>query len=123
MAAFVLLPELQARLEWVLSEREEIVGTSALEDLTIEAQDHGKSTWTVLNCPAIVKRQILKAAERYLKNLEGIIQSRAGDETLIFPELDEMGTADFNASEIKKIINAVMGGGTPSFGTIGRRSV
>ena len=103
-----IIGDLTDRLEWELSEEESRVGEHALEDLRDEAIHHGRA-WTDDTVPAIVRNKILAAAVRYMKNLEGVIQSRAGDETLGYPELMAMGSAGFSTEEIKVIIQVAMG--------------
>lgn len=110
---YVELPLLQARLEWDLSVEEQRVAVSALEDLSLDAAHHGRA-WTNETIPPIVKRYILAAATRYMKNLEGAVQSRAGDETLVLASVtkeaaEQMGSAHFSTEEIKAIIALAMG--------------
>jgi len=117
MSAFVELEELEKRLEWALSDQEKLVAQAALDDLSVDAADYGVASWSALTAPANVKRIILAAATRYMKNLEGVIQSRAGDETLIWPEVEGMGSATFTADEVRRITETAMGGPV-QFGTI-----
>lgn len=114
---FATLTEVEDRLEWDLSEAEKRVAATAIEDLTVEAQSLGQA-WSDSNVPPYVKKCVRSAAVRYMKNLEGVIQSRAGDETLIFPEAvaDEMGSPHFSKAEIEGIVSSALG--PAGFGTI-----
>lgn len=107
------IEDLKERLEWELTDDEERVAVAALSDLSVDAISHGRA-WTASTVPQIVKRIILAAATRYLRNLEGASTSRAGDETLSYPEIyaeaaEEAGSARFSTAEVQKIIQAAMG--------------
>lgn len=108
MTAYAELHELEDRLEWDLTDEEKRVGQSALEDLSDDATHHGRD-WTRANVPRVVRRTVLAAATRYLRNLEGVVQSRAGDETLVYGEDKSAGSAHFTSDEIQVIIRSAMG--------------
>ena len=99
------LDDLKLRLDWELDANEERVATAALEDLSNEARFHGSSTWSQpQTAPSYVRTLVLKAAARYVKNVEGYVQSRAGDESVQWSEIpDIMGTASFTKEEEKKL--------------------
>ena len=99
------LEDLKLRLDWELDANEERVGTAALEDLSNEARFYGSNTWTgPAVSPPFVRTLVLKAAARYLKNIEGYVQSRAGDESVQWSEIpDIMGTASFTSDEQAKL--------------------
>lgn len=101
---FATLEELQARLDFTMDETEQRLGQAALEDLSDEARHYGSHLWTGPNTsPRVIRTWVLKAAYRYMKNIEGYIQSRAGMEAVAWPELEGMGTASFTQGEIKRI--------------------
>lgn len=108
MTAYADLHELEDRLEWDLTDEEKRVAQSALDDLSVDAAHHGRE-WTRANVPALVKRVVLAATTRYLRNLEGVVQSRAGDETLVYGEDKLAGSAHFTTDEVKAIIAVAMG--------------
>lgn len=99
------LDDLKLRLDWELDVDEERVATAALEDLSNEARFYGSSAWSSpAVAPPFVRTLILKAASRYMKNVEGYIQSRAGDETVQWAEIPGgMGTASFTDVESRKL--------------------
>ena len=99
------LEDLARRIDWEMDEDETRVATSALEDLSHEARFLGSNSWETANVtPPYVRTLILKAASRYLKNVEGYIASRAGDEQVSWPEAaDVMGTASFTDREEKRL--------------------
>jgi hypothetical protein len=102
--ALATLVELTARLEWVLDADETRAANGALADLSDQALHYGRSTWTDLTVPALVKNTILAAAARYLRNPDGYTQSRAGDETLTWTDRGhDAGTAYFTEREVKLI--------------------
>lgn len=114
--AFATVSELQARLEWVLSEKEVGVAEDALEDLTLEAKFYGRLGWTEAKHPPLVKSIILKAAARFMRNYEAFEESRAGDETVGFMQGSvEPGTPEFTEKEILQIRTLAA---APGFGTI-----
>ena len=104
-APLATLDDLKLRLDFDLDTAEERVATAALEDLSNEARYHGSSAWSAPNTtPSFVRTLILKAASRYMKNIEGYVQSRAGDETVQWAEIpDIMGTASFTKDEVSKL--------------------
>ena len=114
--AFATVQELQARLEWTLSDAEVGVAEGALDDLTIAAREYGRYTWTELQHPPAIKSMILTAAARFMRNYEGFSESRAGDETLGWKGGSvEPGTAEFTKTEIKRIKRLAS---APAFGTL-----
>lgn len=102
---FATIEELQARLDFEMDDTERRLGQAALEDLSDEARHYGSFNWSGPNTsPRVIRTWVLKAAYRYMKNIEGYIQSRAGMETVAWPELTEvMGTASFTDKEIARI--------------------
>lgn len=104
MAAYATLDELKARLDFDLEASEESAADSALEDLSEDARYYGRD-WPVNACPPIIKRLVLKAAIRYVRNFDGNTVSRAGDETVQWNEQrsGEAGSAYFLEQEKKDI--------------------
>lgn len=101
---FATIEELQARLDFEMDETERRLGVSALADLSDEARHYGSTNWLGPNTsPPVIRTWVLKAASRYMKNIEGYVQSRAGMESVTWHEYDEMGTASFSRAEIKAI--------------------
>lgn len=93
------LEALLARLDWDLDDTEKRVATAALEDLSNDARRYGSSTWTAVTAPAGVDTMVLRAAVRYMRNPDGYIQSRAGDEIVGWAPRKEAGAAEFSAAE------------------------
>lgn len=113
----VALPDLEARLPFVLDEDETREATGALEDLSFDAQAIGSALWTdELNTPTAVKNLILRAAARHMKNYEGYTMSRAGDETVQWQDQDTPGTATFTEDE--KQMLRTMGGNRKFIGGV-----
>lgn len=99
-----ILDELTARLEWTLDAGEEAVATGALEDLSDDARYYGSQSWTALTAPRQVKSLILRAATRYMRNPDGFITSRAGDETVTWTDQHEnAGSPHFTDHEQKML--------------------
>lgn len=105
MEPLATMDELVARLDWTLDEDEERLAESALEDLSDDARFHGSTTWIDATvAPRQVKSIVLRATVRYLRNPDGYITSRAGDETLGWTDRGEdAGSASFSAKETKML--------------------
>lgn len=102
--ALATLQELTDRLEWELDLDEVRAATGALEELSDQALFHGKTTWDALNVPRLVKNTVLAAAARHMRNPDGYVQSRAGDETLGWTDRGhDAGSAYFTEREVKMI--------------------
>ena len=87
-----------------LSPEEIEVVTTGLEDLENYARQYGSETWVTPDAtPAIVATMVYQAAARYARNIDGLIQSRAGDETVILPERENLGTASFTEAELDQL--------------------
>lgn len=101
--AYATVDEVQARLEWTLDTGERNVAQGALEELSDWARHYGRH-WPVATVPASVKRLVIRAAARYMRNPDGYEQSRAGDETVIWNHAaNTPGSAEFSDMEIKAI--------------------
>lgn len=102
---FAELPDLVSRLDWTLDENELRIATTALEDLSDEARYHGKDWPDPTTAPRMVRRMVLAAAVRYMRNPDGYTTSRAGDETLAWNESKDgqAGSAHFAPDEIKAL--------------------
>ena len=119
MQALVTTTELAERLPFVMDDDELREAEGALEDLSDDARTYGKSIWTEPNnTPAQVKRLILRAAARHMKNYEGYTQSRAGDETVAWTDRGEdAGSATFTRKEIETL-RAMSGNQGAGFHTV-----
>lgn len=113
------LEELTDLLDWELDEKELKNAAKALETLEEYARFYGSTQWrTRPAMPPFVQKVVVAAAARYLYNAGGYVQSRAGDETLMWAERNEMlGRLDFTDDEKKQI--AKIAGKNPTFGTVG----
>ncbi|WP_329793878.1 hypothetical protein V1227_18910 [Lentzea sp. DG1S-22] len=104
MEPFATLEQLKARLDWTLDEDEERLGAAALDDLSGWARYYGRPWPDPLTAPQLVRTMVLGAAVRYMRNPEGYVTSRAGDETLTWSELgDRAGSAHFNSDELRAL--------------------
>lgn len=106
------LPELQSRLDWELDSGEQGVATAALADLSDDARFYGSQRWDSATAPRQVKSLVLRAAARFMRNPDGYVQSRAGDETIVWNDAagEDAGTAHFTERE-EKILAALAGRG------------
>jgi len=91
-----------------------------LEDASDKALRYGTS-WSEINCPDSVRRIVAAAVARFIRNPDGYAQSRAGDETLSWQELEEVGSVYFTPTEIEHM-QRLGNPRLPSFGTIQMKS-
>lgn len=121
MTALVTLEQLAARMPFVMNDDEEREAVGVLDDLSDDARTFGKITWTTPErTPQQVKNLILRAAVRHMKNPEGFVQSRAGDEQVTWTDRGEgSGSAEFTEREVKalRLMAGNQGAGLFSVGT------
>lgn len=85
----------------------EKIAKTAIEDLSDDARFYGLSTWmTQATTPTQVQRLVRRAAIRYMKNYEGFVQSRAGDETLVWSDLGEDAGSPFFTDKEKQMLSS-----------------
>ncbi|MEU9126586.1 hypothetical protein AB0D08_00460 [Kitasatospora sp. NPDC048540] len=96
---------------------EERIAATALEDASDLAAHYGRDWPTAASAPRLVRTLVLKAATRYLRNPDGYIQSRAGDETLAWSDAagTDAGTVYFTAEEVRLLEG--LGGRKPGLGS------
>lgn len=96
---------LQDRIEWQLDDGEIALAEGVLEDLSDEARLYGSMSWaTGETTPRQVINLVLRATIRYMRNPDGYVQSRAGDETVAWSDQrGENESAGFTAKEIKML--------------------
>jgi hypothetical protein len=102
MADLANLDDLKARLDWTLDADEERIATAALEDASDLARHYGSASWLdEASSPRLARTLVLKACKRYMQNPEGVIQSRAGDETMAWDDAagENAGTVYFTKDE------------------------
>lgn len=101
----VTVEDLTDTLEWTPDADELRLVSATLEDLSDLAVFHGSAAWTTpQNTPLGVKRLILKAARRFLRNPDGYTTSKAGDETVGWSDRDpNLGNAQFTPDEVKML--------------------
>lgn len=101
----VSLEELADRLPFQMNDDDTREAQGALDDLSNDARHYGLRLWdTPDKTPAPVRNLILRAAQRHMKNYEGYVQSRAGDEMLMWTDRGEdAGAASFTRSEQQKL--------------------
>lgn len=105
--------DLQARLAFEMTPEERREATGALTDLSDLARTYGSSAWaSEASTPESVRNLILRAAARYMKNYEGYVQSRAGDETLIWSDQKGNAGAAYFTSDEKAALRGTAGLGS-----------
>lgn len=102
MARYAEVTDVQARLDWTMDSGEQAICVGALDDLSDDVRIHGKD-WP-LPGPELIKRMVVRAAARYMRNPDGYETSRAGDETVSWGDRGgHNGTASFSSDELKAI--------------------
>lgn len=92
--------DVQARLDWTLDTGERAVADGAITDLSDDARFYGANAWTSTAVPRQVKNIVVRAAARFMRNPDGYVTSRAGDETLAWTDRKEdAGVATFTKQE------------------------
>ncbi|MFE7463100.1 hypothetical protein ACFU6R_03210 [Streptomyces sp. NPDC057499] len=123
--AYATIEDLRGRLDWTLDADEERIAANALEDAADLAAHYGRD-WPEDTAPRMVRTLTLKAATRYMRNPDGYVQSRAGDETLAWNDAagENAGTVYFTAEE-QKLLAGLAGrnSGLYSVGVTAWRSV
>lgn len=112
------IADLEPRLSFVMTDEDRREAMGALEDLSNDAQAIGSIAWVdELSTPDRVKNIILRAAARHMKNYEGYVQSRAGDEAVAWTDRGESaGTATFTSQEKRFVAQAA--GKSPFIGSV-----
>jgi hypothetical protein len=105
MEPLTSVEEVESGLDWDLSDKEKGIAEDAIEDLSDDARHYGLSGWSTTEVtPRQVSRLVRRAAQRYMKNYDGYIQSRAGDETLVWDNQGEQaGSPYFTKAEIAQL--------------------
>lgn len=81
------------------------------------ARDLGNPTWTYVTAPKSVQRIVAAAVARWVNNTEGLITSRAGDETLAWAESVATGMIEFSDMERQRLAkHSLRATGFGSFG-------
>lgn len=68
-----------------------------------DARDLAGQEWTSTSVPAPISRIVAAAVARWLSNPDGLIQSRAGDETLAWADREDGDTVRFTEREQARI--------------------
>ncbi|EFL15328.1 hypothetical protein [Streptomyces sp. C] len=100
--AYATLDELKGRIDWELDEDELRIAAGALEDASDLAATYGRE-WPEDQAPRLVKTLVLKSAARYVRNPNGYVQSRAGDEMLQWSDAHgrDSGSVYFTREEVR----------------------
>lgn len=113
--AFATLADLQDRLDWTLSADEVRQANAALEDASNLARAHGRE-WDSTNFPALVRTVVLAACQRFMRNPDGYVQSRAGDEHVMWSDTHKQGgSPTFTSDEVSLL--ARLAGNVAAFGS------
>lgn len=115
--AFADLEDLELRLDIELSEKEKQMALAALEDASDYARHYGGQNWRDESPPVIVRAIVLNVVSRYMRNPDAFVQSRAGDETLVWSDL--RGEAALRFTDGEKQILGEYSFGKQNVGSVG----
>jgi hypothetical protein len=120
METLVTPEELEAKVPFVMDDDEKREAALALDTLSDDARFYGKATWSdASKTPRQVINLIMRAASRHMKNYDGYVQSRAGDESLSWTDRGEdAGSAYFTKREIA-VLREMAGNRRSGFHTVG----
>ena len=113
--AFATKDDVLARLEDEPTAQMLVMIEAGLEEATDLAIYYG-ANWTDDNAPDPVRRIVARAVARWIRNPEGLQQSRAADETLAWSEDNARGEVMFTPEEIERV-RALGSPVVPSFGS------
>jgi hypothetical protein len=101
--ALISLDELADVLDWEMSDEERRLASGVIESLSDEARLTGSTAWLGAYCtPGPVRRIVRTAAARFMRNPDGYVQSRAGDETVVWSDKTRP-VAEFTETEVNAI--------------------
>ena len=114
----VSVDEVKSRLPYPVSDPHvEQVVAAVIVDASNLARHYGRDGWHADVVPPVVKTEVRNACVRSLVLLDGVVQSRAGDESEMFTDLRSLtGTVFFTEDQKRTIREAAGGGG--NFGTV-----
>ena len=114
--SLLTVEDVSARLPYpVEDEHVEGVVREVIVDASNLARHYGRPTWTASVVPPVVKTEVRNACVRALVLLDGVVQSRAGDESEMFTDLRSLtGTVFFTRDQQQTIREAAGGGGNMS---------
>lgn len=103
------LGDLKERCDWTFDDDEERAAPGYLEEASDMARIYGRASWDSISAPRMARNIVISAVRRYMRNPDGFVQSRAGDETLAWDTLgDKAGTIYFTNDE-QKLLRAMAG--------------
>jgi hypothetical protein len=111
------LEAVEARLDWPLDSREIAMANAALEEASDLAREYGRESWsTPATTPRLVRGLVVTAVARYLRNPDGYLRSRAGDEVVEWADTEDAsgGGVYFTRAEIRLLRGVA---GTVAFST------
>ena len=104
--AYADLRDLEDLLDFDLTEQAQRAATQKIQAASDMAQHYSGMEWAESRAPRIVKSIVLNVVERYMRNPDNYIQSRAGDETLMWDDTGNRGAFYFTDEE-KEILKGL----------------
>lgn len=108
--------DLAARFGRDLDDMERTSGTAALRSLSVKANHLAGADYDGVNVPAMVRETVLDAAERYLRNPDGLAYSRSDGEGVGWGGSQGPQPADFTDKETEYLSS--LKAGRSGFGVV-----
>lgn len=87
MASYALWTQVQVELDFTLSERERAQVEQRIDMASEEAAVESGMAWADNTVPAIVRMLVINKVSRFMRNPDAYIQSRSGDETVVWADM------------------------------------
>lgn len=111
MSSLATVAELKARCDWTFDADEERSAPGYLEEASDLARAYGRDSWEPANAPRMAKNIVISAVRRFMRNPEGLTQSRAGDETLAWSDIGRDAASIYLTSAEIRLLRSLSGGG------------
>lgn len=109
--SLVTLAELKARCDWTFDADEDRAAPGYLDEASDLVCAYGRDSWTSTSAPRMAKNIVISAVRRFMRNPEGYVTSRAGDETVAYAEDPNAATIYLTQAEIK-LLRGLSGSGS-----------
>ena len=112
MSSLATVTELKARCDWTFDADEERAADGYLEEASDLVRAYGRDSWEPATAPRMVKNIVISAVRRFMRNPEGYVQSRAGDETLAWSDIGRDAASIYLTNAEIKLLRSLAGTST-----------
>lgn len=111
MSSLATVEELKARCDWSFDADEERAAPGYLEEASDLVRSYGRDSWEPMTAPRMARNVVISSVRRFMRNPEGFIQSRAGDETLQWADIGHDAASIYLTPAEIKLLRGLAGGG------------